>query len=186
LADIGDLGMRNKSPARAGTKASGLSGACSALSYSAPSQIRGRGSGARKPLMRVPRVAWWHTPLVRSNGRRWSWGQGEQERSPAALEAVGSKGQARPWSMGFGESEVSPVARVMARCLTRAKGQRDATGERQRLPCQDGVVLPRTSCIRSYKSNSLQQLACWGSSPAHGLDRAHLWLSGPSVSRIGL
>ena len=41
-------------------------------------------------------------------------------------------------------------------------GQRDATGERQRLPCQDSVVLQRTSCVtrKCHQGRVLQRMLC--------------------------
>lgn len=55
-----------------------------------------------------------------------------------------------------------------------AKGRGDATGARSGSPCQEGVVLPRTSCVRSFQLSSLQRLSRWRVPSACDLDRAHL------------
>lgn len=86
-----------------------------------------------------------------------SWGQGEQERSLAALEAAGFQGAGTPlWlcrcirqdagSMGFGESGSLPIGaeRLDAGFRTKARGmQRESAAVSL---AKMRVVLPRTSC----------------------------------------
>ena len=51
----------------------------------------------------------------------------------------------------------------------------DATGNAQRVPLAKMVLYYNTHLAYFLMVQLLQELGCWRSSPAHGLDRAHLW-----------
>ena len=87
-----------------------------------------------------------------------SWVNGSRNAPLPRRRRLGSKGAGTPLVDGVWGERSFPIGAVEAQCPMPHHSQRDATGERSDLPCQDARVVTRTSCGQRKRRYSLLPL----------------------------